>query len=242
MDSPAFHQNLYVFETPEQLAIAASRQFLEYAQEVLAKRGRFSVALAGGRTPKRVYQLLASDQFSGGVDWPKVHLFFGDERAVPPDHSESNYRVALETLILNVPIPAENVRRILGEIEVEEGAVAYEKELRAYFAGLAWPSFDLVWLGVGTDGHVASLFPGSEALEEENRWVVATRNLQGQKRISLTIPAINHAARVIFLVTGSEKAATLARVLNNTAPDRLPAQLIHGSVDWFVDRAAASLL
>ncbi len=242
MDSTATHKNLYVFDTPEQLALATAHQFLEYARVVSAKLGWFSVALAGGRTPKRVYELLASDEFRGGVDWSKVHLFFGDERAVPPGDLESNFRMAVESLISKVPIPAGNVRRILGETEVAESALAYERELRAYFAGLSWPGFDLVLLGMGTDGHVASLFPDSEALEEGNRWVVATRNTQGQNRISLTIPAINHAARIMFLVTGSEKAATLARVLNDTAPDQLPAQLIHGSVEWFVDRAAASLL
>ena len=242
MNSPATYSNLYIFDTPEHLATAAALQFLDYAQDVSAKRGRCSVALAGGRTPKRVYELLASDQFRDGIDWSRVHLFFGDERAVPADHPESNYRMAVESLISKVAIPAENVRRILGEIEADESALAYENELRGYFAGLEWPCFDLVLLGMGTDGHVASLFPQTEAMEEGNRWVVATTNPQGQNRISLTIPAINHAARVMFLVTGSEKSATLARVLNRAAPDRLPAQLIQGSVEWFVDRAAASLL
>ena len=242
MFSLAAHKNLYIFDTPEHLAIAAALQFIEYAQDAAENGGRFSVALAGGKTPKRLYELLASDEFRDGVDWSRVHLFFGDERAVPPDHPESNYRMVVESLISKVSIPEENVSRILGEIEVEESALAYERKLRAYFAGLSWPRFDLVLLGMGNDGHVASLFPNSEVLEEGNRWVVATRNPHGQNRISLTIPAINHAARVLFLVTGSEKAATLARVVKNTAPDRLPAQLIQGSAEWFVDRAAASLL
>lgn len=242
MDYAPRYKNLYVFDTPEQLALAAAHQFMEYANEVLAQRGRFSVALAGGKTPKRVYELLASGQSRDRVDWSKVHVFFGDERAVPPDHPESNYGMAVESLISKVPIPAENVRRIIGEIEVGESAVVYEKELRAFFADFSWPCFDLVLLGMGTDGHVASLFPDSAALEEGNRWVVATTNPLGGNRISLTIPAINHAARVKFLVTGSEKGVTLARALKSTGPDRLPAQLVHGAVEWFVDRAAASLL
>ena len=235
---------ILVFETPEELAVTAAERFVEYARET---QGPFCVALAGGSTPRRIYELLATESLNSRLDWSKVHLFFGDERAVPPDHPESNYRMVYETLISKVPIPTTNVHRIPAEGDVNENARLYENHLRSSFSGRSWPSFDLVLLGMGEDGHTASLFPNSEALNEKSRWVVATRNEQsGQDRITLTLPVFNQAKRVMFLVVGDKKAQRLKEVLRlQPASEHLPAQAIkpaNGALEWLVDAAAASLL
>ncbi len=241
------YPNVLVFDTPEQVAQAAAERFVDYSIASISDRGSFAVALAGGSTPRRAYELLATDEFKGRINWPRVHLFFGDERAVPPDDPQSNYRMVKDALISRVAIPAENVHRMIGEIEPTESAQSYEAELKHFFGKIDWPRFDLVWLGMGADGHTASLFPGSDALQEETRWVVATRQPQTrQDRITLTLPAINHAARVTFMVTGKDKAATLARILRSESVDEeLPARTIrpvNGILEWLVDRAAASAI
>jgi 6-phosphogluconolactonase len=255
--------NISIFETPERVALAAGERFVECSRDAVENRGVFSVALAGGNTPRRVYELLASVPFKDRVDWPRVHLFFGDERAVPADHPDSNYRMAYEALISKVPIPAANVHRIVGEGNAKENARTYEEQLQEFFAGReqtrepSWPRFDLIFLGMGEDGHTASLFPGSEALNEKSHWVVATRSERlGQERITLTLPVLNHAARVVFLVTGKEKAQRLREVLRpkpvrgaqwevGSEQDVVPAQMVQpvdGKLEWLVDRSAASLL
>ena len=239
--------NTSVFDTPEQLAVAAAERFVECAREFHGTLERFSVALAGGNTPRRVYELLVTDRFKNRIDWPQVYLFFGDERSVPPDHPESNYRTVYESLISQVPIPPKNVHRIVGEGNPNENARAYENQLRTFFAGLSWPRFALVLLGMGEDGHTASLFPNSAALQEMSRWVVPTKNEQsGQDRITLTVPVFNHARHVTFLVTGKKKAQRLKEVLRpEPGSGQLPAQAIKpidGSVEWLVDAEAASLL
>ncbi|HEY0430854.1 MAG TPA: 6-phosphogluconolactonase [Pyrinomonadaceae bacterium] len=244
MDKPP---NVIVFETPEQLAETAAQRFVECAAKVDGEVGRFSVALAGGRTPKRVYELLATETFSNRINWLQVHLFFGDERSVPPTHPDSNYAMVNEALLSKIAIPAGNVHRITGEDEPPKSATTYETELKTFFAGRDWPRFDLVLLGMGEDGHTASLFPHSEALTEKSRWVVATKYEQtGQNRITLTLPVINHAAQVVFLVNGNEKAQRLAEVLRpQPGSEMLPAQAVKpvdGSLEWFVDAAAAACL
>jgi 6-phosphogluconolactonase len=181
------------------------------------------------------------------IEWPKVHLFFGDERAVPPTHPDSNYAMVYEALISKVAIPAKNVRRIIGEGEANENARSYENQLRTFFAGLPWPRFDLVLLGMGEDGHTASLFPHSDALQEKSRWVIATtKNASSEKRITLTVPVFNHAAHVMFLVTGKEKAQRLAEALRpHPGSGLLPAQAItpaDGTLEWLVDADAAAFL
>jgi len=242
--------NVLVFDTPEQVALAAAERFVGYAQEAIFDHGVFSVALAGGNTPSRVYELLASDRFKNLIEWSKVHLFFGDERCVPPHHPESNYGMVYTALISKIEIPSPNVHRIVGEGNPEENAAAYEKELRTFCGELSWPRFDLVLLGMGEDGHTASLFPGSDAVKEESKWVVATRMEQlKQDRITVTAPVFNHAAHVVFLVTGKGKAKRFSEVVNrprdtwivNSGP--LPAQLIQprdGSLEWLVDKAVAA--
>ena len=243
--------NVFVFDRPEQLALAAAERFVEYGFEFHGKLERFSVALAGGNTPRRVYELLATERFKNRIEWSQVHLFFGDERSVPPDHPDSNFAMAYESLISKVPIPAKNVHRIIGEGNADENAQAYENRLRAFFAGLSWPRFDLVLLGMGEDGHTASLFPNSPALRETARWVVATRNEQsGQDRITLTIPVFNHARRVMFFVTGEKKAQRLKEVLRREpGSEQLPARAVTpskempgGTMEWLVDAEAAALL
>ena len=239
--------NVFVFDTAEQLASAAAERFVDYEYEFHGEPDRFSVALAGGNTPRRVYKLLATERFKHRVEWAQVDLFFGDERCVPPDHPDSNFKMAYETLISKVAIPANNVHRIIGEGDPDEGARLYENQLRTFFAGLSWPRFNLVFLGMGDDGHTASLFPGSEALKEKTKWTVATKpDKLTQHRITLTVPVFNHAARVMFLVTGVEKAKRLAEVLNGPKdPKQMPAQMIaplQGSLEWLVDSEAASFL
>ena len=213
----------------------------------IADGGRFSVAVPGGNTPKQVYALLASEAFKERVEWGRVHVFFGDERCVPPEHPESNYRMVLETLLSNVPIPQKNVYRIKGELGPEEAAAAYESELRKYFVAASVPRFDLVLLGMGEDGHTASLFPDSAALNEKNAWVAANWVAQlNSFRITLTLSALNAAANILFLVKGLQKAKRLAEVLNGPFDLlQLPAQAIrptNGSLVWMVDAEAAAML
>jgi len=239
--------NVLVFDTPEQLAMAAAERFVDYAKEAISDHGQYSVALAGGNTPRRVYELLATEDFKSRIEWPSVHLFFGDERCVPPDDPASNYRMICAAMISKIPIPSANVHRIVGEGDADANAQAYERELKTFFAGVSWPRFDLVLLGMGEDGHTASLFPGAGALNEKTRWVIKTRMEQSnQDRITLTLPVFNHAAHAIFMVSGIDKAKRLAEVLRDgTSPRRLPAQAVQpidGSLEWLVDRAAASLL
>jgi 6-phosphogluconolactonase len=237
--------NVTIFDTPVQLALAAAEKFVDCARDAAHARGLFSVALAGGNTPKRVYQLLATEQFKNRIEWASVHIFFGDERCVPPDHPDSNYRMAYEMFLSKVAIPPKNVHRIIGEAEPAEGATEYEQQLRVFFAGLSWPRFDFVFLGMGEDGHTASLFPGSSALREQSRWVLNTKAERlKQDRITLTAPVFNHSANVMFLITGKEKAERVAEVLGGPAKaEPLPAQLIRpldGTLEWFLDRDAAS--
>jgi 6-phosphogluconolactonase len=233
-----------IFDDAEEVAKAAAASFVELARRAMKERGRFAVALSGGSTPKRAYRLLASTDYRQQVDWSKVHIFFGDERAVPPDDAESNYRMASEALLSRAGIPAENIHRINGVGDAVANARLYEDELRTFFNDAAWPRLDLILLGMGDDGHTASLFPGTKALAEQESWVAANwvEKLNAY-RITLTAPAINHAAHIIFLVTGENKAERLNEVLGvERSPSRLPSQLIKpvdGSLEWFIDVAAS---
>ena len=240
-------RDVFVFDTSEQLAIAGAERFVEYAQEAVTDQDLFSVTLAGGNTPRRVYELLATEHFTSRIKWSRVHLFFGDERCVLPEHRDSNYGLVYSTLISKISIPESNVHRIIGEGDAEANAQSYEIKLKSFFPRLAWPRFDLALLGMGKDGHTASLFPGDDALNEKTRWVVKTRieDLR-QDRITLTVPVFNHAVHAIFLVTGRDKSERLVEVLHGrSSPVQLPAQAIqpvNGSLVWLVDRGAASLL
>ncbi len=234
--------SVQIFDGPEQLAEAAARAFAERAAEAIAGRGRFAVALAGGSTPEATYSVLARD-YAEVVDWPNVHVFFGDERSVPPDHEDSNYRTAKEALLDRVPVGSAHPMR--GELPPEEAAAAYEEGLRQFF-GEEPPAFDLIMLGIGGDGHTASLFPETSALEVTDRLVVANPVLKlDTTRITLTAPVLNAARAVFFLVAGEDKAEALKEILvGDPDPRAYPASLVQppGGPTWMVDRAAAGLL
>lgn len=227
---------------------AASR-WLALAREAVAQRGRFRVALSGGSTPRALYERLAAPPYKDGAPWAETHVFWGDERCVPPTHEDSNYRMAREALLAHVPLPEGNVHRPRAEIKPQDAAVYYEHDLRLAFelGAVGFPRFDLIWLGMGSNGHTASLFPNNPALDEDVRLFVATHVPElDADRLTLTAPVINHAAQIIFLVVGEGKAETLRDVLEGQRdPARLPAQLISpddGQVTWLLDEAAAHLL
>jgi 6-phosphogluconolactonase len=241
-----------VYPDAERLAQAAAAHFAALAGEAIADHGRFAVALAGGSTPKAAYKLLAEDEFVSHVDWARVHVFWGDERPVAPDHPDSNYRMAREALLDHVLLPAENVHRMRGELEPAQAAADYEQELRLFFASPSKDQgteprarFDLVLLGMGDDGHTASLFPGTAAIEEQTAWVIAhfVEKLDTW-RITLTPAVINTAADVTFIVSGSGKAERLRQVLTGPyQPEEWPAQIVdpnRGRLRWLVDEAAAT--
>jgi 6-phosphogluconolactonase len=232
-----------VFESAAELMEAAAQEVLKAALEAVSEHGRFTWALSGGSTPRGLYRLLASDPFRDRMPWTSTHFFWGDERHVPPDHPESNYRMAREAMLDAVPVPAENIHRIHAEEpDAERAAMEYEEEIRA-FLGPA-PRFDLVLLGLGKDAHTASLFPGSAAVREREHLVIAPW-VEAQKtlRITLTPPVLNHAARVVFLVSGEDKAEALRTVIEGERePERYPAQIVEADRLWMVDRPAARLL
>jgi len=232
-----------VFESAAELMEAAAQEVLKAALEAVSERGRFTWALSGGSTPRGLYKLLASNP---SMPWEAIHFFWGDERHVPPDHPESNFRMAREAMLDAAPVPAANIHRIHAEEpDAERAAAEYEDEIRA-FLGPA-PRFDLVLLGLGKDAHTASLFPGSAAVHERERLVMAViaPGVEAQKtfRITLTPPVLNHAARVVFLVSGEDKAEALHSVIEGERePERYPAQVVEADRLWMVDRAAARLL
>lgn len=239
---------LHVYETAE-LAPATAEYIAETAERALAERGRFSIALSGGSTPRPVYQLLAQPPYRDRIDWSRTHIWWGDERCVPPDDQQSNYRLAREALLDQVPLPASNIHRMRGEIEPTVAAAEYEQELSAYVAhrGEAGAGLDLVLLGMGDNGHTASLFPNQPAVHEQQRLVVAEYIAEvSMWRITLTPPAINAAQAVVVLASGEGKAQRLRDVLQGPYdPDRSPVQTVKpgsGELVWMVDRAAASLL
>jgi 6-phosphogluconolactonase len=243
---------ILVVEDPAGLARAAAEEFARGAAEAVAASGSFSVALAGGSTPRGLYALLARDDapYRAKVPWERARVFFGDERPVPPDHPDSNYRMARETLLTRVPVPETGVYRMRGEApDAGTAAGEYESLLRSAFrlARDQPPPFDLVVLGMGRDGHTASIFPGSDVVHETSRLAAAPWvQTLGTRRITLTPVALNGARLAIFLVSGAEKAGTLRAVLQGEhRPDLLPAQAIRpagGEPLWIVDRPAAALL
>ncbi|MFQ5913938.1 MAG: 6-phosphogluconolactonase [Nitrospinota bacterium] len=249
---PSAGYEIQILENPEALGRRAAELFVHQAGEAVKTKGTFTVALAGGSTPKGLYSLLASkdSSFRTQIPWDKTHFFWGDERHVRPGHIDSNYRMVYEVLLSKAPVPPENVHRIRAENQ-DAGRVAedYERSLHDFFqlAEGEMPGFDLVLLGMGADGHTASLFPGTALPLEQGRSVAA---LWVEKfkayRISLTPASLNNAAYVTFLVSGSEKAEALRKVLQeDESSEILPARLIHpsdGRLLWLVDRAAASRL
>ena len=241
--------DLRIVPDPPALFQAAADEFASRAIAGVETGGRFTIALSGGSTPKSFFSLLAQND-RDRLPWNKMFFFWGDERHVPPDHPESNYRMAFESLLSKVPVPAGNVFRIPAEKpDANQAAATYEQTLRDFFQPPAktFPRFDLILLGMGPDGHTASLFPQTKALQENSRLVVANWVEKFKTdRITLTLPVINHAAAVMFVVSGQDKAAPLKEVLEGTQPpDLYPSKLIHpenGALIWLVDQAAASAL
>jgi len=239
-----------IFETAAELYDVAAARIVELAAKAVVSRDRFLLVLAGGETPKPLYQKLAREPLRTALPWRKTHLFWGDERAVPPDDAQSNYRMAAEQLLHALSLPEANVHRIPGELSAAAAAREYSQELRAMAdGGQAWPRFDLVLLGLGSDGHTASLFPGSMHPSRSAQATLAVTGSYEQRatsRVTLTPPVFNSARNIFFLVSGEGKADVLANVLEgNKSAVRYPARRIkphNGCVTWFVDSAAASKL
>ncbi|MDX2159807.1 MAG: 6-phosphogluconolactonase [bacterium] len=235
-----------VYPSTLALAHAVCDQIVDIADRAITTRGRFTMALCGGSTPKPIYEMLASRDYAEAFNWTYAHVFWGDERCVPPTHPDSNYRMARELLLNRVKVPLSNLHRMEGENNPVKASEAYEADLRDFFTkrmGIPKARFDLVLLGMGGDGHTASLFPGLSAVTETEKWVMAqyVEKLDSW-RLTLTPAAINAASHVFFLVTGAEKNATLRRVLTEPAdPPALPAQAIQpvsGKLRWYLDEPA----
>jgi 6-phosphogluconolactonase len=252
--TPAVRGNVDIFPDGGALTAAAAEHFVAAAAAAIDATETFSVALSGGSTPRALFTALASPEYASRIQWSAVHIFWGDERCVGPADADSNYRMARETLLDHVPVRAANIHRMRGEEGPAAAAERYERELRAAFETPTGPPrsvpgarFDLALMGLGTNGHTASLFPHLQAVREQTRWVMA-ENVEVLKmwRITLTPVILNRSAEIVFLVTGKEKAAILRRVLYGAREtDDLPAQSIapvDGRLRWMVDTAAASEL
>lgn len=244
-------EHLVTSANPDTVARDAATLFTGTAAHAIQQRGRFTVALSGGTTPRRLYELLATEEWRNKVDWNKVHFFWADERYVPPTDKANNFRMTDEALLSKIDVPEANVHRFLTESgPPEHVAIQYERMLREFFEvakSAALPRFDLVLLGLGTNGHTASLFPRSPTLHETDRYVIADFVEEVEAwRITLSIPVLNNGRFLAFLVTGTEKAEVVNDVLLGPSdPERLPAQLIlpcNGFLTWFVDQSAAAKL
>lgn len=251
MHKAATQKQVRILADGAAIARYAAQRFVQIAEDAAAQKGSFEVALSGGSTPKALYSLLVNDPaFRAKVPWEKMFVFFGDERHVGPEDSLSNYRMAVETMISKSPLKPEQVFRVKGEYpEAEQAALEYERDIRAHFklSDGQFPRFDFIFLGMGEEGHIASLFPGTKALHETRR--IAVHNWVGKvlmDRITLTAPAINNAANIIVMVAGLEKAPALTAVLERVyEPEQLPAQMIqpvNGNLLWLVDAAAGRML
>jgi 6-phosphogluconolactonase len=246
MESDSTRREIKVVPDTKAVAIEAAERVTSAAEETIAQRGRFSIALSGGSTPKALYALLTSEPYRSRIDWSKVHILFGDERAVPPDHNDSNYRMADEALLSKVPIPKSQIYRMKGELgeEAEQAAKDYGLMLKSEFPD----GLDVVLLGMGGDGHTASIFPGTKAVAEKEHRVIgyfAENSSTGKSwRITMTAPFINQSREILVLLAGADKAARLREVLEGPQdPNRLPIQLVkpsRGKVTWILDTAAAA--
>jgi len=242
--------DFFVYSSLEEWATASARWMCETIRSSINHHGRCTIAFSGGRTPRAVYKQLASPSLAGSIRWERVYAFWGDERAVGPGHPDSNYRMVHENLLNHIPLPAENVFRMKGELPPEIAVEEYQRLLTEYFSRIGEQAtvFDLILLGLNVDGHIASLFPHTELLSAgENRWVASTYVPRlNSWRITLTPRTLNQARAVAFLVFGEKKAEILQQVLEGPDdPQRYPAQLIKprsGRTTWLLDREAASFL
>jgi 6-phosphogluconolactonase len=234
-------KNIKIADDANELARLAAERFVALSEQSIADQGVFSVALSGGSTPKKLYELLASEPFRSSIDWEHVHFFFGDERNVPPESDESNFKMVNNHMFSKVQeLPSENIYRVAGEESAADAANKYEQELKDYFHN-ELPRFDLILLGMGPDGHTASLFPDSPASEENVRWFVENWVEKfASYRLTLTFPVINNASNILFMVAGSDKAAVLQQVFEG-AKNKYPAQRvipINGQLMWLIDKTA----
>ncbi len=233
-------------ENATELALTGAERFLGDAKASTSQRGHFSVAVSGGSTPRTMHRNLAREPFCSQIPWNETHIFYVDERCVPIDDPASNFGDLKRDLIEQAPLPIENIHPMPGETTLVDGARAYERELKAFFQQNAgFPVFDLIFLGIGKDGHTASLFPGQAALEEKEQWIVSVKGGNPDvHRLTMTLPVINHARHVVFLVSGEGKAGILKEIFEESSMP-LPAQRINpvkGQLTWLLDRAAASRL
>jgi 6-phosphogluconolactonase len=239
----ALSRNVRILPDAEAVAHIAARIFSSAAAVAISQRSRFSVVLSGGSTPQQLYRVLA-DAYREHIRWDLTHLFWSDERCVPADHEQSNFRQANDTLISRISIPAGNIHRVKGELAPEEAAITYEHDLRTHFGAEEIPAFDLILLGLGSDGHAASLFPAAKTLSETKRLAVpAFSASSGNWRVTLTLPVLNSSPLVVFLITGKTKAEIVTEILAKGKGDRYPAGAIspqHGRIVWLLDKDAAA--
>lgn len=233
------------FKNQREASEAMAEAFRAIAEQAVEKNGRFTVALTGGSSPLILHELLSKPPYTESVPWDKTFVFWGDERAVPFDDEQNNAKMGFETLLNHIPVPATQIFRINSELPAEMAAETYEAILKKHFK--EDPRFDLILLGMGADGHTASIFPGTEAVHEDKRWVCTGYNAeQKSKRITLTVPLINKAKNIFFSVFGDGKAKTLLNVrFGDYDPDNFPSQLVKpedGNLTWYIDEAAGKFL
>ncbi len=241
------NRKVEVLSDSEALSLRAAAIFVSVSRNSIATKKRFAAAISGGSTPRRLYMLLGSDAYRDQVDWQRVHLFWVDERCVPKEDEASNFGTAFDTLLSKVGLPGNNIHRMKGEETPDKAARDYEQEIRRFFGESERPRFDLIILGMGEDGHTASLFPGTKSLEETVRLAIPVYLEAPKKnRVSLTFPVLNNADQILFLVAGSSKTAVLSEILGDGEKRKLlPAGLInpaHGNITWLIDQEAAGKL
>lgn len=241
---------MHIYKNNDELSVAVAEWMAEYIVETLKKKDRFTLVLSGGGTPQKLNGLLAASPYKERIDWSRVHIFWGDERFVPYTDERNNAKMAFDTLLDHVPVPSSQIHRMKTENIIPEVAAGeYAAILQQYFppAVPPTPTFDLVLLGMGDDGHTLSLFPGTHVMHEEEKWATSLfLKQQDMFRVTLTAPVVNRAARIAFLVTGPGKAEALQQVIEGDYnPDKYPSQVIrpaNGEVYWFLDKAAAACL
>lgn len=247
METPVIKgSNLQIQAFPNLEAIShkAAEIFLNFSRSSLQSKKSFMVALSGGSTPRKFYYLLGCTPYCRQIEWQRIHFFWVDERCVPPDHEQSNFKTVYDTLLSRVPVPREKIHRIRGEENPEEAAREYEEVMKTFWGKNDIPAFDLIVLGMGEDGHTASLFPGAEALREEKRFAIPVYRKKPEiSRVSLTLPVLNNASQILFLVSGQAKAKVLAEILGcGETKNHYPAGLVspaHGKMTWLIDQYAA---
>jgi 6-phosphogluconolactonase len=240
------NKNIHAYPNKEKLVTATAELVADCIEQAIQQNGLCNMALSGGNTPGGVFSLLASGPYRDRLDWGRLHLFWGDERMVPPEHQDSNFRMVRETLLDKVEIPDENVHRMRGEIAPEEAAAEYAELLHDHFKGSP-PCFDLILLGLGEDGHTASLFPETDAVGECEKHVVAVFvSKLSAWRVTLTLPVLNAARKVLFLVSGKSKSEMVQRIMSNKQPDKeIPATMVNpqtGELHWMLDSEAMVLI